>query len=386
MYSGGLKKIVIVVNSNKNLIKVSPLIDNFARYYDFLEPIILYTGNPFSKTDASYLFEELNLPKPHIYLNVKNGYHPESTSLTIMESDKCLSELKPDMIVVSGGSDAALGTAISAARHGIKIAHIEAGLRCPGNISSTDINRKMVDSISDIFFVTDCNAHANLRAEGNPEESVFFVGNIMIDAMNKFMPLAKKSRAPESLGLVPNGYALLSLHRKSNTTGFENLKGIISAARQIANKIPVVFVCYPRVKEDIQKFGLLAYFDERNFILYDLYKYPDFLALEKGAALMMTDSGTMQVESSALGIPCLTIRKNTEWIVTVKEGTNIIVGPFPEKIAATAEMIIANKTRGTAIPKYWDGNTAIRIADIVAKSFASVEPGTRKIKTFNQFE
>jgi UDP-N-acetylglucosamine 2-epimerase (non-hydrolysing) len=386
LYSGGLKKIVIVVNSNKNLIKISPLIDNFARYYDFLEPIILYTGSPFSRADAAYMFDELKLPKPQIYLNVKNGPHPECTSQTIIEADKCFSELRPDMIVVSGGSDAALGTAISAARNGIKIAHIEAGLRCPGNVSSTDINRKMVDSISDIFFVTDCNAHTNIKAEGNRDENVFFVGNIMIDAMNKFMPLANNSRTPESLGLVPSGYALLSLHRRTNTTNFENLKGIISAARHIARTIPVVFVCYPRVKEDIQKFGLLGNFDERSFILYDLSKYPDFLALEKGAALLMTDSGTMQVESSALGIPCLTIRKNTEWIVTVKEGTNIIVGPFPEKITATAEMIIANKTRGTAIPKYWDGNTASRIADVIAKSFTQVEPGTRKIKTNNLFE
>jgi UDP-N-acetylglucosamine 2-epimerase (non-hydrolysing) len=386
LYSGGLKKIGIVVNSNKNLIKVSPLIDKFARYYDFLEPIVLYTGTPFSRADAAYMFDELMLPKPHIYLNVKNGTSPECTSQTITEADKCFAELKPDMIVVSGGSDAALGTAISAARNGIKIAHIEAGLRCPGNVSSTDINRKMVDSISDIFFVTDCNAHANIRAEGNPEESIFFVGNIMVDALNKFMPLAKNSRTPEALGLVPNSYALLSLHRKANTTSFENLKGIISAARQIAARMPVVFVCYPRVKEDIQKFGLLNYFDERNFILYELFKYPDFLALEKGAAFMMTDSGTMQVESSVLGIPCLTIRKNTEWIVTVKEGTNIIVGPFPEKIAATAEMLIANKSRNTAVPKYWDGDTALRITDVIAKSFAQVEPGTRKIKTTNQFE
>jgi UDP-N-acetylglucosamine 2-epimerase (non-hydrolysing) len=136
--------------------------------------------------------------------------------------------------------------------------------------------------------------HTNIKAEGNPEESIFFVGNIMIDAMNKFMPLAKNSRTPESLGLVPNGYALLSLHRKANTTNFENMKGIISAARQISRSMPVVFVCYPRVKEEIKKFGLLENFNERDLILYDLYKYPDFLALEKGAALMMTDSGTMQ--------------------------------------------------------------------------------------------
>jgi UDP-N-acetylglucosamine 2-epimerase (non-hydrolysing) len=386
LYSGGLKKIVIVVNSNKNLIKISPLLESLARYYDFLEPIILFTGKPFIKPDAYYLFDELSLPKPHIYLNVKNGVHPESTSQTIIEADKCFAELNPDMIVVSGGSDAALGTAISASRNGIKIAHVEAGLRCPGNVSSTDINRKMVDSITDIFLVTDCSAHTNIRNEGNPEESIFFVGNIMVDVLNKFMPLANKSRAPESLGLVPNGYALLSLHRKANTTNFENLKGIISAARQIANRIPVVFVCFSRVKEDIQKYGLVDNFDERNFILYESCRYPDFLALEKGASFMMTDSGTMQVESSVLGIPCLTIRKNTEWIATVKEGTNIIVGPFPEKIAATADMLISNKTRSKAVPKYWDGNTANRIADVIAKSFAQAEPGTRKIKTTNLFE
>lgn len=386
MYTSGLRKIVVVVNSAKNLIKISPLIDKFARYYDFLEPIILYTGQPFGKSESTYLFQEMSLPRPNIYFNVKNGTHSETTSRTMIEADKCFAELGPDMIVVTGGSDAALGTAVSAARQGIKIAHIEAGLRCPGNISSTDINRKIVDSITDIFFVTDCNSHTNIQNEGNQEQSIFFVGNIMVDALNKFMPLAKNSRAPESLGLVPNGYALLTLHRKSNTTGFENLKGIISATRQIAEKLPVVFVCYRRVREDIEKFGLADYFDGKKFQIYELSKYPDFLALEKGAAFVMTDSGTMQVESSVLGIPCLTLRKNTEWIVTVKEGTNAIVGPFPEKIIATAQMIMTNKLRQHGPPKYWDGCTADRIADVIAKSFIQIEPGTRKIKTTDIFE
>jgi UDP-N-acetylglucosamine 2-epimerase (non-hydrolysing) len=386
LYSGGLKKIVIIVNTAKNLIKISPLIDKFARYYDFLEPIILCTGQPFSKAESAYLFEEMSLPRPNIYLNVKNGSHSETTSNIMMEADKCFAELCPDMIVVTGGSDAALGTAISAARNNVKIAHIEAGLRCPGIFSSTDINRKMVDSISDIFFVTDCNSHTNIKNEGNREENIFFVGNIMVDALNKYLPLAKNSRIPESLGLVPNGYALLTIHRKSNTTSYENFKGIISATQQIAEKTPVALVCYPRIKEDIEKFGLGDYFDGKKFQVYESCRYPDFLSLEKSAAFLMTDSGTMQVESSVLGIPCLTLRKNTEWIVTVKEGTNTIVGPFPEKIIASAEMIMSAGPRQSSVPKYWDGCTAERIADVIAKSFVQVEPGTRKIKTTDIFE
>jgi UDP-N-acetylglucosamine 2-epimerase (non-hydrolysing) len=380
LYTGKLKKIVIVVNAAKNLIKVSPIIDRFSRYYDFLEPIILHTGNPFDKSESAYLFSELKLPRPNFYLNVTNGTHTETTAGVMAETEKSFAELQPDMIVVTGGSDAALGASIAAARLGVRIAHIEAGLRCPGNVSSTDINRKIVDSVSDIFFATDCNAHTNILGEGAPESRVFFVGNIMVDALNKFMPLAAHSKVTDKLGLVPKGYALLTLHRKANTTSFDHVKGIIKAAHQIAEKIPVVFVCYKRVREEIASFGLADYFDDKKLILYELSKYPDFLALEKDSVFMMTDSGTMQVESSVLGIPCLTLRKNTEWIATVKEGTNTIVGPFPEKILACAEMILANKGKHGGVPKYWDGNTAERIVDIIAKSFAEDEPSTRKIK------
>ena len=381
MYAGKLKKVVFIINSQKNLIKISPVIDSFARYYDSLEPIILYTGRPYAKNLSVYLFDQLELPRPNIYFNVKPGAHSENIAGVMYEAEKYFPELAPDLIVVIGGSSAALGASIIAARLGIKIAHIEAGLRCPGNISSTDINRKLVDSISDMFFVTDGIAHSNVFGEGIAEERISFVGNIMVDALHKFLPYSVDSKVLEKLGLTPKRYAVLSLHRLSNTSNFEVMKGIISAARQLSQRLPVVCACYRRVKNEIEQFGLQDYFDDRRLIRYTVSKYPDFLALEKNASFVLTDSGTMQVESSALGIPCLTLRKNTEWIVTVMEGTNKIVGPFPEKIIAGAEMILANESQPLGVPKYWDGHSALRIAEIIAKSFPYEDPSTRKIKT-----
>jgi len=386
LYSGKLRKVVFIINSVKNLIKISPVIDNFARFYDTLEPIILYTGKPFPKIEASYYFEHLSLPAPNIFLNLKPGGHAISTGEVMIETEKALPEIAPDLIVVIGGSAAALGASISAARRGIRIAHIEAGLRCPGIVSSTDVNRKLVDSVSDMFFVTDCVAHANIFAEGIPEERIFFVGNVMVDAMQKFMPYSRESNIVSKLNLTPKRYAVLSLHRRVNTRFYESFNGILSAAKQLSERIPVVFACHKRVKNEIKEFGLMHYFENERLMLNVESKYSDILALEKEALFLMTDSGTMQVESSVLGIPCLTLRTNTEWIATVNEGTNKIVGSFPEKIIASADLIMGQKNKPGGVPKYWDGHTAERIVEIISKSFPYEDPSTRKIKTvsFNE--
>jgi UDP-N-acetylglucosamine 2-epimerase (non-hydrolysing) len=386
LYSGKLRKTVFIINSLKNLIKISPVIDKISRFYDTLEPIILYTGKPFAKNDSIFYYETLGLPKPNIFLNIRTGTPAETTAGVILEMEKALPEIAPDLIVVIGGSSAALGASITAARMGVRIAHIEAGLRCPGNISSTDVNRKLVDSVSDLFFVTDGIAHANIFEEGIPEEQIFFVGNVMVDALKKFLPLAGNSNILNRLKLSPKRYAVLSLHRKVNTCNFDTVNGIISAAKQISEKVPVVFACHKRIKDEIKEYGLTHYFDNERLMIYVESKYPDILALEKDALFLMTDSGTMQVESSVLGIPCLTLRTNTEWIATVKEGTNKIVGAFPEKITAYAEMVLNSENKIGGAPKYWDGQTAERIVEIIAKSFPYEDPSTRKIKTFTVSE
>jgi len=383
LYSGSLKKIVFVINSQKNLIKISPVIDKFSRYYDALEPIIIYTGRPLLKNESAYFFDRLELPRPNIYLNIKPGTHAESTAGVMFETEKCFAELSPDMVVVIGGSSVALGASITSARMGIRIAHIEAGLRCPGCKSTTDINRKLVDSITSLFFVTDGTAHANIFNEGVPDDRIFFVGNVMVDAMQKFLPKSRDSKLLEKLELEPKQYAVLSLHRKMNTSNYDILRGIVSAAKQVSERIRVVFTGFKRVKDEIEKSGLNRYFDDKRLNMHVVSKYTDFLALESNAQFLMTDSGTMQVESSVLGIPCMTLRTNTEWIATVKEGSNKIVGPFPEKITAYADLILANEYKPSGIPKYWDGRTAERIVEIIAKSFPYEDPSTRKIKTIS---
>ncbi len=381
MYSGKLKKVLFIINSVKNLIKVSPVLEKFSRYYDTLEPIVVYTGKPLSKTESSYLFEHLQLPPPNLFLNIPPGPQAEATANVMTETERLFKEISPDLVVVIGGSASCLGASITAARKAIKIAHIESGLRCPGLTSATDVNRKLIDSITELHFVTDGISHGNMLEEGIPEDHIFFVGNLMVDTLKKYLPFARESRIQDKYGLIPKMYAVLSLHRKANTNSYEPLNGILSAAKAISSKIPVVFACHKRVKNDISEFGLTHYFDDKRLIMYVESKYPDILALERDALFMMTDSGTMQVESSALGIPCLTIRQNTEWIATVKEGTNTIVGSFPEKIVASAELILDSKNKPGGVPKYWDGHTAGRIVEIISKSLPFDDPSTRKIKT-----
>lgn len=381
MYSGKLKKVLFIINSIKNLIKVSPVFDKFSRYYDTLEHIIIYTGKPPGKHESAYLFEHLGLPMPNLYLNIPPGPQPDATAHVMIEIERIYHEISPDLVVVIGGSASGLGAAITAARKGIKIAHIESGLRCPEITSATDVNRKLIDSISNLHFVTDGISHGNMLSDGIPEERIFFVGNIMVDSLKKFLPFAEESKIHNKFGLIPKMYVLLSLHRKVNTHSYEPLNGIFSAAKSISKKMPVVFACHKRVRNDIAEFGLTHYFDDKRLIMYVETKYPDIIALERDALFMMTDSGTMQVESSALGIPCLTLRHNTEWIATVKEGTNTIVGPFPEKITAQADLILDNKHKAGGVPKYWDGHTAERIVEIISKSLPYEDPSTRKIKT-----
>lgn len=381
MYSGKLKKVLFVINSVKNLMKVSPILDKISRYYDTLEPIIIYTGKLCSRPESSYLYEHLELPKPNLFLNIPPGPQAEATGQVMMETERILDDVSPDLMVVIGGSASGLGASITAARKGIKIAHIESGLRCPGFPSATDINRKLIDSITDLNFVTDCISHGNMLNEGIPEDRIFFVGNLMVDTLKRFLPFARESKIHDKFGLIPKMYAVLSLHRKANTQSYEPLNGILSAAKSISKKITIVFACHKRVKNDISEFGLTHYFDNKRLIMYVETKYPDILALERDALFTMTDSGTMQVESSAMGIPCLTLRQNTEWVATVKEGTNMVVGSFPEKIIASADSILDNKHKPGGIPKYWDGHTAERIVEIISKSLPFDDPSTRKIKT-----
>lgn len=382
---GDLKKIVFVVNSQKNLIKISPVIDKLSRYYDIIEPIIIYTGRPLPRTESAFLFQQLSLPRPNIYLNVKPGSHPETMAGVMFETEKYFGDLAPDVVVIIGGSSAGLGASLTAARMGIRIAHIEAGLRCPGNSSATDISRKLIDSVSSLFFVTDGFAHANVFSEGALEDNIFFVGNVMIDAMQKFMPFARESKVIKKLGLTRKKYVVLSVHRKSNTRNYEILRSIISAAKQVSERIPVVFACHKRVKDEIEEWELGGEFGD-GLSMYVVSRYPDFLALESNALFLMTDSGTMQVESSVLGIPCMTLRTNTEWIATVKEGTNKIVGPFPEKIVACADMVISEKCKAAGVPKYWDGHSAERIVEVLARSCHTEDMGTRKIRTLSNYE
>ncbi|CAD7779323.1 UDP-2,3-diacetamido-2,3-dideoxy-D-glucuronate 2-epimerase [Candidatus Methanoperedenaceae archaeon GB37] len=303
------------------------------------------------------------------------------TAKIMIEFEKvCLRE-RPDLIIVVGDVNSTIACALVASKLGIKIAHIEAGLRSFDRAMPEEINRVLTDAISDYLFTTCEDANENLRKEGIPEEKIYFVGNVMIDTLLRYKERAKKSNILEKLGLNKDlqvrSYALLTLHRPSNVDNRETFINILKALKDVSEKIPIIFPAHPRTQRQIKSFGLEKYFNfvniesnscvniENSINLLDPLSYLDFLNLMANAKFVLTDSGGIQEETTILNIPCLTLRENTERPVTLKEGTNTIVGSNPEKIISKSMDILNGKKKIGRIPKLWDGKAAERIINIL---------------------
>jgi len=356
--------------------------------------LLVHTGQHYDEGMSDFFFRDLGLPKPDIYLGVGSGTHAEQTGRIMVEFEKvCLGE-KPDLIMVVGDVNSTVACALVAAKLMIPVAHVEAGLRSFDRTMPEEINRLLTDQISDFLFTTCEDANQNLLREGIAKKKIHFVGNVMIDTLRQHLEIAKKSTIIERLELSENGqvkkYALLTLHRPSNVDDALVLKKIFGAINEIAMRIPVIFPVHPRTLSRVQEFGLngLMNYMETNAIkathltkrsnkktnLKRLLAVPplgylDFLCLMSRAALVLTDSGGIQEETTILGVPCLTLRSNTERPVTVREGTNFVVGNDPRKIKEMAFHIIENGIPPGRIPKYWDGKAAERIVRILAKHF-----------------
>ena len=359
-----MKKIISLVGARPNFIKIAPLHKVFKAFSKEVTHKICHTGQHFDKNMSKIFFDELDLPKPDFYLGIGGGTHTEQTAGIMIEFEKVLLQEKPDLIIVPGDVNSTLAGALTAAKMGIKIAHVESGLRSFDRSMPEEINRIMTDVLADYLFVSEKSGLENLTREGISSNKVFFVGNIMIDSLVHYLPAINASLITKNLELSLNNYILVTFHRPNNVDNPKSLKDIINLLNTISKEKKIVFPIHPRTKGNLEKFGLLKQF-AKNVLLTDPLGYVDFLALAKDAGLVITDSGGIQEETTFMGIQCITVRNNTERPVTVDIGTNHLAGTDIDLVEDIAFKILNGAKKKGSIPELWDGKTAYRITEIL---------------------
>lgn len=308
-------------------------------------------------------FDDLKIPKPDVNLGIGSGSHAEQTGKIMIAFDAVLERIQPDLVVVVGDVNSTVACSLAAAQRGIKVAHVEAGLRSFDWTMPEEINRVATDRLSDFLFCTEPSALVNLRREGVDRRKIFFTGNVMIDTLRMQEKIAEKSPILRDLHLGLKPYAVVTLHRPSNVDESKHLKKIIAILKKIAEKMEVVFPVHPRTQKNLKKWNI----DGAGLMLIEPLGYIDFLKLISHADAVLTDSGGIQEETTILGVPCLTLRENTERPVTVQQGTNRVVGTNEKKILSTVSQILSHRRKKLRPPKFWDGKAAERIAKILTQ-------------------
>jgi UDP-N-acetylglucosamine 2-epimerase (non-hydrolysing) len=360
--------------------KVAPLVAEL-RGVAGAEHLLVHSGQHYDEQLSASFFRDLGLPEPDINLQVGSGSHAWQTAETMKRLEPVLVESKPDLVIVVGDVNSTLAAAITAAKLRIRLAHIEAGLRSFDLSMPEEINRKVTDVLADLLFVSEESGVENLRREGIPEERIFLVGNVMIDSLLRHRDLAARSGILEELNLArdggaPDPYAVLTLHRPSNVDDPQALAGILRAVSTVASELPVLFPVHPRTRERIETFGLGHYFSggptaRAGLVALKSLGYLEFLCLMDHARLVLTDSGGIQEETTALAVPCLTLRENTERPATVRQGTNQLIGSDPERLIAAARRALQGDCPRGRRPPLWDGQAATRIVKILLETVGS---------------
>ena len=379
---GASFKLLSVVGARPNFMKIAPIVDTLKRSPD-MQHCLVHSGQHYDELLSGSFFTELGLPRPDVNLQVGSGTHAAQTAEVMKRLEPVLLDYRPDVLVVVD-VNSTQATAITAFKLGIRVAHIEAGLRSFDMTMPEEINRKVTDAISDLLFVTEQSGVDNLRHEGVASGKIFLVGNVMIDTLLRHRKLAASSPILDQLQLRKNGmgfspYGVLTLHRPSNVDDPDALRGILSAVNTIAADFPVFFPVHPRTRKNIESFGLARFLTQGSpassgIVPLDPLGYLDFLNMNDHARLVFTDSGGVQEETTVLGVPCLTLRKNTERPATVDHGTNRIVGVDPDNILAVAREVLRQSLDHSRRPPLWDGQAAPRIVDILRQQLRGTVP------------
>ena len=367
-------KIVNVVGARPNFMKMAPLVEEMHKHSD-IQALLVHTGQHYDAAMSKFFFEDLGLPRPDYSLNVGSASHAVQTAKVMEGFEGIVLEEQPDLVLVVGDVNSTIACALTSVKLGVPVAHVEAGLRSFDRDMPEEINRVLTDAISELLFTTERAAEKNLLREGIAGDKIHFVGNVMIDTLLKHKSKAEQSRVLEDMGLESRTYGLVTLHRPSNVDSREILESILQALGEISRELPLVFPCHPRTRKKIEGFGLSHLVrDETGGRIRQCEPlgYLDFLKLTAEARIVFTDSGGIQEETTILGVPCVTLRENTERPITVSEGTNSIVGTDSQKILATAQELLNNEEGSGRIPELWDGKASGRIVAQLRNMFSRV--------------
>ncbi|MCB9549806.1 MAG: UDP-N-acetylglucosamine 2-epimerase (non-hydrolyzing) [Myxococcales bacterium] len=359
-------RILNVVGARPNFMKIAPLMAAW-RDHPQVEPLLLHTGQHYDHTMSDLFFEELGIPRPDINLEVRGGSHAYQHAAVMQAFEPVCQELKPDLLVVVGDVNSTISCALVAAKLGVRVAHVEAGLRSFERTMPEEINRILTDQIADLLFVSEESGLINLAREGLDHEGVHFVGNVMIDSLLRHLPRAERSPVLEDLGLQAGTYGVLTLHRPANVDDPVVLGRLLDVLARVHAEVPLVFPAHPRTLDRLAKFGLREKLDAfKGLRIVEPMGYFDFLKLVRHSRIIMTDSGGIQEETTVLRVPCVTLRETTERPSTCIVGTNRLAGTDPARIWADFEAAMATDPTAYGIPAKWDGKAAQRIAAIVA--------------------
>lgn len=358
-------KIFLVAGARPNFMKIAPI----ARAFNgsgLIKYKIIHTGQHYDRNMSDVFFKELGIGQPDYHLGAGGGTHAHQTAKIMVRFEEICEKDRPDLVMVVGDVNSTLACSIVAKKLHIKVAHVEAGLRSFDRRMPEEINRMVTDAIADMFFITEEQGMENLLKEGKPKEALHFVGHVMID--NLYYQLKKLGRMDTStfksdrFKIENRVYGVLTLHRPSNVDEKSTFKSIIETLCEISETLPLIFPIHPRTRKNMEMFGIIP---GERIVLVEPLSYMEFLNLWKDAKVVITDSGGLQEETTALGIPCMTLRENTERPITVTQGTNELMGSSPKKILTAYQKIVNNQWKAGKKPNFWDGEAAHRITKIL---------------------
>ena len=358
--------VACVVAARPNFMKMAPVVQALRAIPGIRAPLV-HTGQHYDDAMSRVFFDELQMPEPDVNLEAGSGRHAEQTARVLERFDDYLEATRPDAVLVAGDVNSTFACALAAAKRTIRVGHVESGLRSRDRTMPEELNRILTDAISDWLFATSADAVENLRGEGIDDAKIHLVGNSMIDSLRRHLPAARARRTPERFGLERHAYAVVTLHRPSNVDDPARLRAILDALRHLAALLPVILPVHPRTAARMDALGE-ADAPTGRLIRTEPLGYLDFLDLMDSARLVLTDSGGIQEETTALGVRCLTLRDSTERPITMTEGTNRLLGSDPRAILPAAREALAMPSDGARVPLLWDGHAGERIASILARS------------------
>jgi UDP-N-acetylglucosamine 2-epimerase (non-hydrolysing) len=365
--------VLCIVGARPNYMKMAPLLRAFRAQDGLPRAVLVHTGQHYDPMLNDRLFADLDLPRPDVNLEVGSGSHAVQTAEVMRRFEPVLDQYRPSCVVVVGDVNSTLACSLVATKKSVPVAHVEAGLRSFDRAMPEEVNRVLTDQISDLLYTTERAAHLNLKREGIPEERIHFAGNVMIDSLLQHRARAiapaetlRRAGAPAELLSAPEGFGLVTLHRPSNVDEPAALAESLDIVRAVSELLPLVCALHPRTRANIASFGMEVRLASERIAVLPPQGYLETLGLMSSAALVLTDSGGMQEETTALSVPCLTMRENTERPITVEQGTNTLVGRDRARIVRLVEHIVATGGKRGRMPELWDGRAAERIAGHLA--------------------